>query len=170
VSTVFFAICSAIGLLSSTIQILEWWGSKPLPSLPFSQYDPLFAVSILLIPVLPVWLGIGKMRRYLQDFTVEFSGRHGTDFLVGENVRFEAKFRGDLKNGFFTCKVRPPEHAVLPDTKEDYVWWVDYNTNDYVVEKGQLHGHGSARFLGFWKVHKSVWGHKIPFEYPRGRI
>jgi hypothetical protein len=103
-----------------------------------------------------------------QDFMIGLSGRHGDTFLVGETVRLDACFRGELKNGFFTCRVDSPDHKILPDTKKDHVWWVDYNTNDWKVDTGLLHGRGSSRFLRFLRVHKSVWGHKIPLGYPEG--
>jgi len=103
-----------------------------------------------------------------QRFVTGLSGRHGDTFLVGETVRLEARFRGKLENGFFTCLVISPDHKVLPDTKKDHVWWVDYNTNDWKVETGRLHGRGSSRFLRILRVHKSVWGHKIPLAYPEG--
>jgi hypothetical protein len=110
-----------------------------------------------------------RLRFWPPDFEVNLSGRHGTDFLAGETVRFEARFKGELKNGFFTCKLRPPEHTTLPDTNEDYVWWANYNTYDEPRRLGLLNGRGSARFLLFWKVHRSVWGNKIPFNYPAGK-
>jgi hypothetical protein len=57
----------------------------------------------------------------------------------------------------------------LPDTNKDYVWWADYKTYDEPKDIGLLNGRGSTRFLLFWRVHKSVWGNKIPFSYPAGK-
>lgn len=164
----FFTICTMIGTLSSAIHLLEWWGTRPVPVPWFYQYDPLL-VSTLLMLGLPAWLIYRKLRLLSQDFAVELSGRHGDDFLVGETVRFEVRFRGELKNGFFTCKLRPPEHTTLPDSNKDYVWWANYKTYDEPKDLGLLNGRGSTRFLLFWKAHKSVWGDKIPFNYPAGK-
>jgi hypothetical protein len=168
VGAVFYAICSAIGTAWSIIQFLEWLSARPLPSLLF-QLDRRLIVSVLLMLTFPLWLAYRKLYPLFQDFAVGLSGRHRDDFLVGETVRFEARFRGELKNGFFTCKLRPPEHTTLPDSNEDYVWWANYKTYDEPRDLGLLNVRGSTRFLLFWKAHRSVWGNKIPFNYPAGK-
>jgi hypothetical protein len=116
------------------------------------------------------WIRHGMKRSGLpfQRFVTGLSGRHGDTFLVGETVRLEARFIGELENGFFTCLVDSPDHKILPDTNTDHVWWVDYNTNDWKVDTGRLHGRGSSRLLRILRAHKSVWGHKIPLGYPDG--
>jgi hypothetical protein len=130
----------------------------------------LFFGGLMIVGLFVVLYDVGvKLHVWPQDFETRLSGRHGTDFLVGETVRFEARFRGELKNGFFTCKVRPPEHTILPYSNKDYVWWANYKTYDEPKDLGLLNGRGSTRFLLFWRAHKSVWGNKIPFDYPAGK-
>jgi hypothetical protein len=165
---VFLGICTVIGGIWSGFQFVESLSARSLTSL-LPQWDIRVVISVLLMLAFPVWLAYGKLHSLFQDFAVGLSGRHVGDFLVGETVRFEARFRGELKNGFFTCKLRPPEHTVLPDTKKDYVWWADYKTYDEPKDLGLLNGQGSTRFLLFWKTHKTVWGNKIPFSYPAGK-
>lgn len=165
---VFLGICTVIGGLWSAFQFAEWLSARPLPSLLF-QLDIRLIVSVLLMFTFPLWLAYRELYSLFQDFKVGLSGRYRGDFLVGETVRFEARFRGELRNAFFTCKVRPPEHTTLPDSDKDYVWWANYNTYDEPRRLGLLNGRGSTRFLLFWKVHRSVWGNKIPFNYPAGK-
>lgn len=165
--TVFLGICTVIGGLWSIIQFAEWLSAKPLPSL-LPHLDIRIMISLLIL-AFPLWLAYRRLRPLFEDFTVGISGRHRGDFLVGETVRFEARFRGELEHGFFTCKLRPPEHTTLPDSNKDYVWWADYKTYVEPLDLGLLNGRGSARFFLFWVVHKSIWGNKIPFNYPAGK-
>jgi len=153
-------VCSLLGAVWNAIQFVEWLSVRPLWGL---------VLSVPLMFAFPLWFVYRKMRSWHQDFAVGLSGRHGTDFLVGETVRFEVRFRGELKKALFTCKLRPPEHATLPDSNKDYVWGVNYWTCDEPRALGLLNGRGSTRFLLFWKAHKYVWGNKIPFDYPPGK-
>jgi hypothetical protein len=97
-------------------------------------------------------------------FEGEVFGEKENKFLVGGTICFKARYRGALKNGYFTAKIRPQElHAIL-DTGREHEWLVDYNTN--VGKTGRLNGLGSGWLR---KSHKSIWGHKIPFMYSFGK-
>jgi len=104
-------------------------------------------------------------------FEGEIFGEKENKFLVGGTVCFKAKYRGNLKNGYFTTKIRPQELSTIHDTEREYEWLPDYNTNirrpeDPNKESGTLNGCGSGWLR---KFHSSIWGHKIPFMYPPGR-
>jgi hypothetical protein len=102
---------------------------------------------------------------HAHSLEAEIFGEKENRFLVGGTVCFKARYRGSLKNGYFTTKIRPQELHTILDTGSEHEWLVDYNTN-VGIKKGNLNGLGSG-----WprKFHKSVWGHKIPFMYPPGK-
>lgn len=101
----------------------------------------------------------------------EIFGEPENKFLVGGTLCFRARYRGILKNGYFTTKIRVDVLSTIHDTEREYEWLPDYNTNIRKPEgpnkeSGTLNGRGSGWLR---KSHSSTWGHKIPFMYPPGR-
>lgn len=104
-------------------------------------------------------------QHHTRSLEAEIFGEKEDKFLVGGTICFKTRYRGNLKNGYFTTKIRPQELKTILDTGREYEWLVDYNTN-VGNRKGNLNGLGSG-----WprKSHRSTWGHKIPFMYPPGK-
>jgi hypothetical protein len=104
-------------------------------------------------------------------FEGKIFGEKENKFLVGGTLCFKAQYRGNLKNGYFTTKIRPQELNTILDTGREYEWLPDYNTNirrpeDPNKESGTLNGRGSGWLR---KSHSSTWAHKIAFRYPPGK-
>jgi len=105
---------------------------------------------VLLIPsIIVIAMTVIRWRR---TFHAEVVGKDR--FLLGETVHFRAWFKGELKNGLFTCKVQLPD-----DTQE---WWPAYDT--FRREKNRDFGVLSGR-----AVHEAEWSGPILKDYPTGR-
>jgi len=160
-------IFSILGNLASILYLLEYLGVK-MSSLVLPTNTLYLILAILGVVAFTAYLlyeGVRAFKTHYRNLTGEIFGEKENKFLVGGTVCFRAQYRGILKNGYFTTKIRPQElHAIL-DTGREYEWLVDYNTN-VANRMGNLNGLGSG-----WprKSHKSTWGHKIAFMYPPGK-
>jgi hypothetical protein len=132
-----------------------------------------FAIAIVMVTIFSLYLlyeFYRMLRGYTQGFTGELFGEPENKFLVGGTLCCKARYRGYLKNGYFTTKIRPDILDTIHDTDRNYEWLPDYNTNcrrseNPDKESGRLNGRGSGWLR---KSHNSIWGHKIPFMYPAG--
>jgi hypothetical protein len=170
------SVSTGLITLSSALYILDFLGvrSLSLPNFPISIGSPLQILAIIGVFVFPAWIAYQMMRSTNlriklgispQALEGEIFGEKENRFLVGGTICFKARYRGNLKNGYFTTKIRAQELKTILDTGREYEWLVDYNTN-VGNRKGNLNGLGSG-----WprKSHRSTWGHKIPFMYPPGK-
>lgn len=131
---------------------LKAWIFSPKPQIDFLSIggDALAVVGLFLI--------LYGLYLRIPDYTAGIVGRRTV--RAGGTIRFKARFRGELHNGLFTCKVRAPEDSILPDTKLDHVWWPAYDTVERSLERiGKVKGK---------KAHKVEWSSVIPTGYPPG--
>jgi hypothetical protein len=163
-------VLTALGGLSSVLYLLEYAGIR-MSSLILPTNTVYLAIAILggaLCFSYLLYELVRALRVHTQVLMGEIYGEKENKFLVGGTICFKARYRGILKGGYFTVKVRPPERHAIADTGRDHEWLVDYNTNDGTSStgRGMLNGQGSG-----WprKSHTSSWGHKIPFAYPAGK-
>ncbi|MGD0177828.1 MAG: hypothetical protein ABSC50_13495 [Candidatus Bathyarchaeia archaeon] len=105
---------------------------------------------VLLVPsIIVIAMTVIRWRR---TFHAELVGKDR--FLLGESVRFKAWFKGELKNGLFTCKVQ------LPDGNQE--WWPAYDT----FRRSE---NGDFGVLSGRKVHEAEWSVLIAKGYPIGQ-
>lgn len=97
--------------------------------------------------------------RWFKTFEAEIVGKKRFD--LGENPHLRVWFKGNLKNGYFTCKVTAPKGSVLPDTGRDHVWWPSYDT----LQPGKV---GLVGILSGSEIHEFSWKGKIHADYPTG--
>jgi hypothetical protein len=111
----------------------------------------IFAAGIaLLIPsILVIAVTIAKWRR---TFDAEIVAKDR--FVLGEAVQFRAWFKGELKNGLFTCDVRRADGT--------QVFWPAYDT----FHRSE---YGDLGILSGRRVHKAEWGVPITKDYPIGQ-
>ena len=123
--------------------------------------------TIIATVVLLVWssgdfLSFTKSVLLPSVFEAELFGERENKFLVGGTICFKARYRGDLKNGYFTTKVRAQEFNTILDTGREYEWLADYNTFDWRTGTGKLNGRGSGGYanptiqLGVIRFHSSI--------------
>ena len=87
------------------------------------------------------------LKGYLVPLTAQLYGEEGNKFLVGGTLCFKARYQGDLKNGYFTTKIRTPEFESIRDTGREHEWFADYNTYDWRTKTGTLNGSGTGSLL-----------------------
>jgi hypothetical protein len=136
-----------------------------LPGSPAGAYlEAIFGVSsVVLIQVLLGLLGLVLLGyaayvvvvavvEWRRTFQAELVGKGR--FLLGETAYFKAWFKGELKNGLFTCKV------TLPNGKCE--WWPAYDTFRRTEngDLGILSGRGP---------HEAEWSASIRSDYPSGQ-
>jgi hypothetical protein len=87
----------------------------------------------------------------LRPFQAKIVGKK--HFVLGENVRFKALFKGELKHGLFTAEVHVPNGTQS--------WWAAYDTF-------QRTENGDLGILSGRKTHEAEWTQKLLTDYPTG--